>query len=205
MKRILMIAVPLAVIVVATITAYVLIGNPKPANPRRPTPYATTPIDTPTRDPLARQEARLAHMLAPPPQDGLRFVAVPQGGQADYAFQIAVHALGAPAKAILIVTPHDGGRPQRHRFNVPRQEESAFFRVIDAVLPRLPRGDTAAGGGTPAALERIGGGGSRTWTTTLPDADWAVIDTAIRDLIARHAPAGALPNGADWVRQRPIR
>ncbi len=198
MKRILPIAVPLVVIVFATVAAYLLIGNPRAANPRRPTAYATTPIDTPTRDPLLKAEARLAHSLAPAPLDGLRFVAMPPGGRTGYAFQIAVHALGAPAKAVLVVTPADGSRPQRHRFNVPRQEETAFFRVVDALLPRLGRGDAAPANGTPAALERIGGGQSRTWTTTLPDADWAIVNGAIRDLIARHGDGAPLPPDPAW-------
>ncbi len=197
MKRTLSIAIPLAVIVIATIAAYVLVGNPKPANLRQPTAYATTPIDTPTRDPLLKQEARLAHTLSPAPRDGLRFVALPPGGRAAYAFQIAIHAIGAPAKAVLVVAPADGSMPRRYRFNVPRQEETAFFRVIDAMLPKMGRGEGPADG-TPAALERIGGGESRTWTTRLPDSDWQVVSGAIRDIIARHADDARVPPATDW-------
>ncbi len=198
MKKTLLVAIPLVAILVATLVAYMLVGNPKPGNPRKPTPYATTPIDTPTRNPLLKAEARLAHSLAPSPLNGLRFVAVPSLSDHSYAFQIAVHALGAPAKAILIVSPNAGGAKQRYRFNVPRQEETAFFRVVDAVLPTLGRGDGMDTDGTPAALERIRNGRSRTWTTNLTDPAWAPVNTAIRDILRRHAPPEALPAEADW-------
>ncbi len=197
MRKLLGIIVPLAILVGLTLVAYFLVEDPR--DEKAVTAYKAGPIDTPTRDPLRKEQARLAHTLAPAPTDGLRFVAQPTFSNHAYAFQIAVHALGAPAKAVLVVTLKDGGRPRtRYRFNVPRQEERAFFLLVDSVLPKL----TTTGGmdtdGTPAALERIEGGQSRTWTTSLDNPEWQPINEAIRTLIRRHAPAEALPAESDW-------
>ncbi|KQN03741.1 hypothetical protein [Sphingomonas sp. Leaf25] len=200
MRKLLGIIVPLAILVGLTLAAYLLVNDPREArDAKASTAYRTAPIDNPTRDPLRKGQARLAHTLAPAPLDGLRFVAQPSLSDHAYAFQIAVHALGAPAKAVLVVTPRDGGRPrERYRFNVPRQEERAFFLLVDSLLPKLTRDNGMDVDGTPAALERIAGGQSRTWTTNLDNPEWQPINEAIRTLIRRHAPSEALPAESDW-------
>jgi hypothetical protein len=199
MKRTLLVALPIVAVIALTLVAYWLVdGTPRPPASARSTAWDSRPIDTPTRDPQAKSQARLAHALAPIPQDGLRFVAQSASSDREYAFQIAVHAPGAPAKAILIVAPKGGGLKRRYRFNVPRGEETAFFRVIDAVLPRLERDEGPAGAGTAAALERIAAGKSRTWTTALADPAWQPVSVAIGTILDHHVPPDILPSAAYW-------